>query len=103
MIDATVIEQVLLKKLEGLEVGHCVEIRTYKRNRLVRFVKLSDSRFRIHEAGYRVETFEASSSKMRKLLKSLIKREFPRSRKIRLYDLGEYNPELHDSLKRKKL
>lgn len=38
---------------------------------------------------------------MKKLLKTLLKREFPRSTKIRLYNLGPAGPD--DYLDRKKL
>jgi predicted RNA-binding protein associated with RNAse of E/G family len=103
MIDINVIEQTVLAKLDSIEVGHCIEIRTYKRNRSVLFVKLAGGAFRVLEKGYREETFEVRRNKMKKLLKTLIKREFPRSRKVRLYDLGEYDPEEHDSMGRKKL
>lgn len=103
MIGIDLIERNLLQKLDSLEVGHCLEIRTYKRNRSILFVKVSDSTFRVCENGYRVKTFDVSRPKIKKVLKGLIKFEFPRSRKVRLYDLGRYDPARHDSMGRKKL
>jgi hypothetical protein len=103
MIDINVIEQTLLARLDDLDAGHCIDIRTYKRNRSVLFIKVSEDEFRVRENGYRTETFEVRRGKLKKLIKTLIKREFPRSRKVRLYDLGEYDPEAHDFMGRKKL
>jgi hypothetical protein len=103
MIDKSVIEQTLLAKLDGLPVGHCLEIRTYKRNRSVLFIKVSDGVFRIREQGYVSETFEIQRGKLKKTLRTLLKREFPRSRKVRVYDLGVYEPAVHESMDRKKL
>ena len=57
-------------------------------------VKKEEDRFLVKENGYRKEDFMTDSGKIKKLLKTLLKREFPRSRKVRLYALGEYKPEL---------
>jgi len=103
MIDKNVITQTLLVKLDGLEIGHCLEIRTYKRNRSVLFVRVSEDAFHIREEGYASESFMVQRGKLKKTIKTLLKREFPRSRKVRVYDLGAYDPKEHPSMKRKVL
>lgn len=103
MIDKSVIEHTLLAKLDGLPLGHCLEIRTYKRNRSVLFIKVSADVFRIREQGYVSETFDIHRGKLKKTLKSLLKREFPRSSKVRVYDLGAFDPGVHECMDRKKI
>ena len=91
MIDkATALESVL-RKLKKLPVGHCIDLRTYKRNRSLLILHINDGEFIIYEEGYETNTHEIKLSGMRKILKMLFKREFPRSNKIRMYELGEYD------------
>ncbi|WP_027723209.1 hypothetical protein [Maridesulfovibrio zosterae] len=91
MIDkATALESVL-RKLKKLPVGHCIDLRTYKRNRSLLILHINDGEFITYEEGYETNTHEARLNGMRKLLKMLFKREFPRSNKIRMYELGEYD------------
>lgn len=64
-----------------------VEILTYKRNRGVTIIKIDDETLSVLERGYEENTFQVSSDGLAKLLKSIAKREFPRSRKVRVYQL----------------
>lgn len=93
MIDKTEIIATIFKRLKKLPVGHYLDLRTYKRNRSVIIVKRDASNFLVVENGYSYEEFSVDSVKLRKTLKGLLKKEFPRSRKIRLYTMGEYSPE----------
>ena len=66
---------------------HGVEILTYKRNRGVEIIRDTDM-VAIREWGYHEESWLIPTSDLAKLLKTILKREFPRSRKVRLYQLN---------------
>jgi len=70
-----------------IEPPQGVEILTYKRNRGVTIIKIDDETLSVQERGYEENTFQVSSDGLAKLLKSIAKREFPRSRKVRVYQL----------------
>ncbi|WP_309299744.1 hypothetical protein [Maridesulfovibrio hydrothermalis] len=91
-----------MRKLKKLPVGHCIDLRTYKRNRSLLIIHIKDHEFIIYEDGYEKNTHEVKLKGVRKLLKTLFKREFPRSNKIRMYELGEYDEQMRER-KMKKL
>jgi len=92
MIDKATALTVLPRKLAALPEGHALDMRTYKRNRSVIFVRQGDDAFLVLENGFEARRFEdVPMSGIRKLLKTLLAREFPRSTKIRLYDLGPFD------------
>lgn len=74
-----------LHALKKVEIQQGVELLSYKRNRTIAILRLEDDSFLVKENGYVVEELTAPYSKLSKLLKVRIKREFPRSRKVRLY------------------
>lgn len=88
MIDKTTAMETVMRRLEKLPVGHAIDLRTYKRNRSVVIARTVPDAFDVVENGFAQGRFEATTGSMKKLLKTLLKREFPRSTKIRLYDLG---------------
>jgi hypothetical protein len=53
--------------------------------------KLAEDDLLVIENGYFKERFRVKPEKLRKLLKTLMKKEFPRSRKIRLYVLDKFS------------
>ena len=93
MIAKTAIITTVLERLKSLPDGHYLDMRTYKRNRSVIIVKKGDDDFLIIEDGYSSKEFCSTGAKLKKLLKTLLKKEFPRSRKVRLYTMGLYSPE----------
>lgn len=103
MIDKATAIDTVMSKLAALPVGSCLDLRTYKRNRSVLIKRTGDDVFLVLENGFHEERFESGLKKMRKLLKTLLKREFPRSNKIRLYNLGPCDAEESAALKRKKI
>jgi len=104
MIDKTNIIPAVMERLQVLSTGHYLDVRTYKRNRYVFFVKKSEDDFLIIENGYFQERFEkVPMKKIKKLFKTLLKKEFPRSTKIRVYNMGEYNEETAENTQRKVL
>jgi hypothetical protein len=70
-----------------LEPPQGVEILTYKRNRGISIIKIDDDTLSVQERGYEENTYQVGLNELSKLLKSLCKREFPRSRKVRVYQL----------------
>lgn len=70
-----------------LEPPQGVEILTYKRNRGITIIKVDDNTVSIRERGYEEKTFLADINTLAKQLKPIAKREFPRSRKVRVYQL----------------
>jgi len=101
MIDKATAVETVLRKLKKLPIGHAIDLRTYKRNRSVVIKRTGDDEFDVVEKGYNEERFLVPLSKMKKLMKNLLKKEFPRSTKIRMYDLGEADADIH--IKRKKI
>ena len=69
---------------------HCLDLRSYKRDRSVLIIRVKEKEFQVIENGFHQEVFEVDLPGLRALLKKLIKREFPRSNKLRIYMLGIY-------------
>jgi len=89
----------LLQKLEKLEPPQGVELLSYKRNRSVAVLLHNDGQILVRERGYRSEEQIMEKSRLTKHLKSLIKYEFSRSRKLRMCQID--GPEdLERSLKK---
>lgn len=101
MIDKATAVETVTRKLKKLPIGHAIDLRTYKRNRSVVIKRTGEDEFDVVEKGFHEDRFLVPLSKMKKLLKGLLKKEFPRSTKIRLYDLGEADADIH--IKRKKI
>ncbi len=104
MIDKTNIIPAVMERLQALPTEHYLDVRTYKRNRYVFFVKKGEDDFLVIENGYFQERFEkVPMKKIKKLFKTILKKEFPRSTKIRVYNMGEYNEETAENTRRKVL
>ncbi|MGE4423714.1 MAG: hypothetical protein AB7D39_15575 [Pseudodesulfovibrio sp.] len=88
MLDKATALPALLRKLDKLPQGHALDLRTYKRNRSVLIRRAGADAFDVAEDGFHREDFRVPFSGLKKLLRVLLKREFPRSTKIRVYDLG---------------
>jgi hypothetical protein len=65
-----------------------MEILSYKRNRGIEILLRDSDTIWVRERGYVEEEYLIDREGLPKLLKSLLKREFPRSRKIRLYQIS---------------
>ena len=103
MIDKTKIIETVCRKLEKLPRGHYLELQTYKRNRSLIVAKMDEEDLLVLENGYFKERFRVSRQKLKKLLKILLKKEFPRSQKIRLYVMDKFLEEEALKTKRKIL
>ena len=89
----------LLQKLDKLAPGRGIELLSYKRNRSIAVMLLGDGNILVRERGYREEEQVLERGVLAKHLKSLIKYEFPRSRKIRMYQVQ--NPQDLDKARKK--
>ncbi len=97
------IESALRKVLQALkktgqEKG--LEILSYKRNRGVTVIKKDGDLYWVRERGYLEQEVFVTHRELQRLLKSIMKREFPRSRKVRVYSLSCQD---EVGVKRKKL
>jgi hypothetical protein len=103
MIDKTKIIDAVTERLKNLPTGHYLDLRTYKRNRSILIVKMDEDDLLIIEDGFFKERFRINSDKLRKLLSALLRKEFPRSHKIRLYPMGRFMEKEMQNIKRKVL
>jgi len=103
MIDKSKIIETVHEKLRNLPTGHYLDLRTYKRNRSVIIAKMGEDDLLIIEDGYFTERFRLKPAKLKKALKTILRKEFPRSRKIRLYVMGRFREEEALRAKRKVL
>ena len=103
MIDKDKIIETVRERLKKLPVGHYLDLRTYKRNRSVIIVNKGEENLLVIENGYYQERFHLKEEKLNKLLKTLLRKEFPRSNKIRLYVMGNFKEDEALKIKRKVL
>ena len=97
------LESALRKAVNSLrkcDPGQGLEILSYKRNRGVSIIRTSTGGYRMTERGYLDQEMEISQKQISRQLKSAMKREFPRSRKVRIYCLKDPG---QAGLERKKL
>lgn len=87
MLDIANVVPNTLTRLKKLTPGSGLELLTYKRDRSVHIVKNNDNAFTITESGFQENTFSSDLKGMKKLLKTLLKREFPRSNKVRMQEI----------------
>lgn len=80
MITISSLMQTVLTKLRKMPDGHYVEVLTYKKDRALKIVKLEENQFLVIENGFHKEQHMTDADNLRKTLKSLIKKEFPRSK-----------------------
>jgi len=80
----------ILERIKKLPVGHYLDMRTYKRNRFVLIIRTGEDAFHLIEKGFYEEEFDSDLRGLKRLLKTLLKKEFPRSNKVRVYAMGEY-------------
>ena len=70
-----------LARLARLEEGDGVLLQPFKKDRAI-FVILQDGMYQVLERGFVRKDFAVDSKKIKKLLKRLCRREFPRSNKV---------------------
>jgi hypothetical protein len=103
MLDISALIPAVLAKLDKLPSGHALDLRTYKRNRSVIILKKDQDSFLFLENGFHQDRFTVPADKVKKTLKKMLKKEFPRSNKVRVYDLGPWDEETGEPPKLKTL
>ena len=68
-----------------------IELLSYKRNRGIAILTQEDSTLELREFGYKEQEIIIPGERLTKELKPMVKREFPRSRKVRLIKIS--NPD----------
>ncbi len=66
-----------------------IELLSYKRNRGIAVIKRDRNLLELREHGYKDQEFKIHPDRLAKELKAMIKREFPRSRKVRLIKFND--------------
>lgn len=87
MIDKANAISTVMSRAAKLAVGSGMDLRTYKRDRSVVISRVAEDIYEVMEDGFEKNRFEVDEKGLKKILKTLMKREFPRSNKIRVYDI----------------
>ncbi len=103
MIDKGQVIEAVTERLQKLPVGHYIDLRTYKRNRSVIIIKMDMDDLLVIEDGHAKEQYHIKLEKLKKLLMTLLRKEFPKSHKIRLYVMGKFVEGEAQNIKRKIL
>ena len=74
----------VLRLLDRIKPPGGIELLSYKRNRSVAILCCQDGDYLVKEKGYAEQELAVDRDQLSRLLKTVIKREFPRSRKVRL-------------------
>ena len=88
MIDISGAVPNILTRLKKLPVGQGLELLTFKRDRGVRILRAGEDQFSVTEFGFHAETVRADLKGMKRIIKTVLKREFPRSNKVRILPLA---------------
>ena len=88
MLDKATAVQEILRRLKKMDSGESLELLTWKKDRSLLLVKQGRDEIHVYERGFVEQEYRVASGKLKKLLKTLLKREFPRSHKIRLRRLS---------------
>ncbi len=87
MLDIAGAIPTIITKLKKLPIGRGLDLRTFKRDRSVAIIRTAEDSYHVTENGFEQATLETNIKGMKKALKTLLKREFPRSNKIRVYEI----------------
>ena len=84
MLDKSSAIPEVMRRVQKMDSGISLQLLTWKRDRSLILMKNRDGRIRVEERGFQKNDYLVEYRKLKKLLKRLLKREFPRSHKIRL-------------------
>lgn len=83
MLDKATAVHEVIRRLQKMNTGDSLQLLTWKRDRSLLLIK-EGNEVVVHERGFEENEFRVDLNKIKKLLKTLLKREFPRSHKIRV-------------------
>ncbi len=84
VIDAGEAVTFVSARLKKLPVRGRLELLTWKRDRSLVIVRETEDTVLVREEGFERHEYRVGIARLRKLLKTLLRREFPRSRRIRV-------------------
>ena len=84
MVDIFSAANTVIRRLAGVPEGSGIRMLTFKKDRSVTIIRIDAGTFRVIEQGFENREFVVEEKRLRKTVKNLLKREFPRSRKVRL-------------------
>ena len=84
MLDKATAATEVMRRLRKMQAGDSLELLTWKKDRSLLLIKRSGDEVEVYESGFLEEEYRIEFRKLKKLLKTLLKREFPRSHKIRI-------------------
>ena len=87
LVNITTLSNDTLRALKKIEPPGGIELLSYKRNRGIAILKRGDGSILLKEYGYKDQELVIPAANLSKTLKTMVKREFPRSRKVRLIKL----------------
>ncbi len=88
LINITTLLTEVKRTLKKISFPGGIELLSYKRNRGIAILPQEDLTCVIKEFGYREQEKTIPADRLAKELKTMIKREFPRSRKVRLIKIS---------------
>jgi len=89
LINIAAVLRSALQKLRKAEISSGIGLYSYKRNRKILIFKKSEDCYILIEEGYLHQEKSLPPESLEKALGDGIKREFPRSRKVRMYTLTD--------------
>ncbi|MBU1247683.1 MAG: hypothetical protein KKB70_03210 [Proteobacteria bacterium] len=84
MIDRARAEILVSDRARKLPLGHSLRVESYKRDRFLQVGRKEIDTFQVVQYGFDRAEHVSDAAGLKKLLKALFKREFPRSTKLRL-------------------
>jgi len=84
LIPINTVHRQVLQLLNKITPPGGVELLSYKRDRSIAMIRMENERYRIIERGFEDQESLVDSAHLSRVLKTMIKREFPRSRRVRL-------------------
>jgi len=84
MLDRATAVQDVMRRLKKMDSGESLELLTWKKDRSLMLVKQCEDEVLVHERGFVEAEYLVAFGRLKKLLKTLLKREFSRSHKIRV-------------------
>lgn len=79
----------VLQMVKKIDPPAGLEMLTYKRNRGIAVTVLAENLYQVREYGYTEQELVVGDGELAKILKPIIKREFPRSRKVRIHRFSD--------------
>lgn len=88
LVDTSTVISVVLARLKKCGLGETVELLTWKRDRSLCIRKEGKDVFLVVEKGFVCDAWRGEGRQLARHLKRTLKREFPRSHKVRMHVIG---------------